>query len=139
MDFFNYGSKACAAICNACSWKRQLASSQQTYTGDRGKLKFKRSRRLTVGKDYKCGHRINVGLYRRGNCCAEEGKLQEDVKSGIILCYTITKSNRCSSSHIQSTNLSMLVIDTILGSRCTQQMATIFRISDSAYGWNECK
>jgi len=74
----------------------------------------------------KCGHCGNVVLCRRSNCCGEEEKLREDVKSGIILCYTITKSNKCGSSHTQSADLSMLVIDTILGSPCTQQIPTVF-------------
>jgi hypothetical protein len=66
------------------------------------------------------------------NCCGEEEKLREDVKSGINLCYTNTKSKRCGSSHTQSANLSMVVIDTILGPPCTQQIATVFRRSDRA-------
>jgi len=43
-------NKACAAMCNVCSWKRQLASCQQNYSEVKEKFKFRRSRRLTVCK-----------------------------------------------------------------------------------------
>jgi len=33
---FYYNNKACAAIRKVCSWKRQLASRQQSYSEDSG-------------------------------------------------------------------------------------------------------
>jgi hypothetical protein len=53
----------------------------------------------------------------------EKKNLRKDLKSDIILSYTTTKSKFCISSHTQNANLSMLLIDTILGPSCTQQLA----------------